>query len=49
MEIDKIKLYYTTDLRQNEESLVNSLTEFKLNPETNKYKAEQVELKLLEV
>ena len=49
VEIDKIKLYYTTDLRQNEESLVNSLTEFKLNPETNKYKAEKVELKLLDI
>ena len=49
IEFDKIKLYYTTDLRQNSESLMDSLTEFKLNPETNKYKAENVELKLLDV
>ena len=49
VELDKIKLYYTTDLRQNSESLMDSLTEFKLNPETNKYKAENVELKLLDV
>ena len=48
MEIDKIKLYYTTDLRQNNESLSESLTEFKLNEETNKYKAENIELKLLD-
>ena len=45
--IDKIKLYYTTDLKQNNESLADSLTEFKLNEKTNKYKAEIVELKLL--
>ena len=47
IEFKKIKLYYTTDLKQNSESLSNSLTEFKLNEETNKYKAENVELKLL--
>ena len=45
--IDKIKLYYTTDLYQNEENLSKSLTEFKLDEATNKYKAEKVELKLL--
>ena len=49
IEFDKIKLYYTTDLRQNNESLVDSLTEFKLNEETNKYKAENIELKLLDI
>ncbi|MCI9064121.1 MAG: hypothetical protein HFJ17_05925 [Clostridia bacterium] len=48
IEMNKIKLYYTTDLRQNDESLVNSLTEFKLNEKTNKYKAENIELKLLD-
>ncbi|WP_278683891.1 hypothetical protein, partial [Paraclostridium bifermentans] len=47
LQIDKIKLYYTTDLRQNEESLVKSLVEFKLNAETNKYKMENLELNLL--
>ena len=45
--IDKINLYYTTDLRQNEESLEKSLAEFKLDPSTNKYKMENVEIKLL--
>ena len=49
IEFSKIKLYYTTDLRQNSESLIDSLTEFKLNEETNKYKAENIELKLLDV
>ncbi len=45
--IDKINLYYTTDLRQNDEDLSKSLTEFKLDKETNKYKAENIEVKLL--
>ena len=48
LEIPKIKLYFTTDLRQNQESLSNSLIEFKLDEETNKYKMENVELKLLD-
>lgn len=48
LEIPELKLYYTTDLRQNEETLVNTLTEFVLDEQTNKYKAEQVKLKLLE-
>ncbi len=49
VEISSIKLYFTTDLRQNGESLSNTLLEFKLDPETNKYKVENVELKLLEM
>ena len=49
LEISSIKLYFTTDLRQNEESLTNTLIEFKLDPNTNKYKVENVELKLLEM
>lgn len=48
LEIPEIKLYFTTDLRQNEESLSNSLTEFILDEKTNKYKAETVNLKLLD-
>lgn len=48
LEIPEIKLYYTTDLKQNEESLVDTLTEFVLDKATNKYKAEKVKLKLLE-
>ena len=47
LEINEINLYYTTDLRQNEVSLVRSLAEFKLDPETNKYRMENVEIKLL--
>ena len=49
LEISAIKLYFTTDLRQNGESLSNTLLEFRIDPETNKYKMENVELKLLEM
>ena len=45
--IDKLNLYYTTDLRQNDSTLEHSLAEFKLDPVTNKYKMENVEIKLL--
>ena len=45
---EQIKLYFTTDLRQNEESLKETLIEFVLNKETNKYKAKIVELKILD-
>ena len=45
--IDKINLYYTTDLKQVGESLEKSLTEFVLDEKTNKYKANNLELKLL--
>ncbi len=48
IEINKINLLYTTDLKQNEESLSGSLTEFKLDEKTDKYKAHNVELKLLD-
>ena len=47
IKFDKIKLYYTTDLRQNDESLEGSLTEFVLDEKTNKYKAQNIDLKLL--
>ncbi len=45
VEISKIKLYFSTDLRQNEETLDKTLVEFKL--EEGKYKMENVEVKLL--
>ena len=45
VEIEKIKLYFSTDLRQNEETLDKTLVEFKL--EDGKYKMEDVEVKLL--
>lgn len=48
LEIPEIKFMYTTDLKQNEESLSGTLTEFVLDKETNKYKAEKVTLKLLD-
>ena len=48
LEISKMNLYFTTDLRQIKENLTKSLLEFKLDSETNKYKVENVELKLLE-
>ena len=45
VEIEKIKMYFTTDLRQNEETLDKTLVDFKL--EDGKYKMEDVEVKLL--
>ena len=48
LEISKIKLYFTTDLRQNQDSLSNTLVEFKLDESTNKYKMNEVELKILD-
>jgi len=47
VEISKIKLYFSTDLRQNKETLDKTLTEFKLDENTKKYKMEDVEVKLL--
>ena len=47
IEFTNINLYYTTDLKQVNDSLEKSLTEFKLDPETKKYKANNVEIKLL--
>ncbi len=48
LEIPGIKLYFTTDLRQNPDSLSESLVEFKISEETGKYKAQVVGLKILE-
>ena len=47
LEISNLKLYFTTDLKQNSESLENTLVEFKLDSSKNKYKMENVELKLI--
>ena len=47
VEIAQIKLYFSTDLRQNEETLAKTLVEFKQDAETKKYKMEDVEVKLL--
>ena len=45
VEIPQIKMLFTTDLRQNEDTLANTLVEFKLID--GKYKMENVELKLI--
>ncbi len=45
---EKIKLYYTTDLKQNDESLDESLFEFVTNEETGKYKMKNTKIKLLD-
>ena len=42
VEIPQIKLYFSTDLRQNEETLAKTLVEFKQDAETKKYKMEDV-------
>ncbi|MFR0822757.1 MAG: replication-relaxation family protein [Clostridia bacterium] len=47
VEIPQIKLYFSTDLRQNEETLAKTLVEFKIDETTKKYKMEDVEVKLL--
>lgn len=47
VEIQQIKLYFSTDLRQNEESLDKTLVEFKQDSETGKYKMENIQVKLL--
>lgn len=47
IEIKKIRLYFSTDLRQNEETLSKTLVEFKMDETTGKYKMENVEVKLL--
>ena len=47
LQIKKLKFYFTTDLRQNDESLTKSLIEFNIDEETKKYKMDEVEIKLL--
>ena len=47
VEISQIKLYFSTDLRQNEETLEKTLVEFKQDEETKKYKMLDVQVKLL--
>ncbi len=47
LEIPQIKLYFTTDLRQNNETLENTLIEFKIDETTQKYKMFNVEVKIL--
>ena len=49
LEISNLKLYFTTDLKQNSDTLDESLSTFILDKEVNKYKMESIELKLLEM
>ena len=48
VQINKIKLYYTTDLKQNDESLDESLVEFVKSEDTGKYKMKNTKIKLLD-
>ena len=48
LEISNAKIYFTTDLRQNNTSLSSSLTEFVMDEETGKYKIQELNLKILE-
>lgn len=48
LEISNMKIYFTTDLKQNNNSLTNTLTEFTLDEETGKYKIQELNLKILE-
>lgn len=47
VEISNVKIYFTTDLRQNNETLEKSLVEFKIDEKTGKYKMDEIEVKLL--
>lgn len=48
VQINKIKLYYTTDLKQNDESLDESLVEFVKSEDTGKFKMKNTKIKLLD-
>lgn len=45
IEIDKINFYFTSDLKQNSETLENTLTQFVIN--NNKYEMKNISLKIL--
>lgn len=47
VDTSKFKIYYTTDLKQNASSLDKSLMEFSFDEEEGKFKANNVEIKLL--
>ena len=48
LNMEKVKIYFTTDLKQNAGSLEKSLTEFAKNEETGKFVAKNVEFRILE-
>ena len=47
LDVSKFKIYYTTDLNQNASTLDKSLMEFFFDENTGKFKANNVEIKLL--
>ena len=47
IDTSKFKIYYTTDLKQNANTLNKSLLEFSKDETTGKFKANSVEIKLL--
>jgi hypothetical protein len=47
LESPKLNFYYTTDLKQNEETLTKSLVTFKMDETTHKYKLVSQEVRLL--
>lgn len=47
IDVSKFKIYYTTDLKQNASSLDKSLMEFTFDEANGKFKASNVEIKLL--
>ena len=47
LEIDKINLYFTTDLKQNSDTLEDTLVSIKLDPDTQKYQMVTEKIKLL--
>lgn len=47
VEPNKVKLYFSTDLRQNSDSMEKTLVEFKLDEKIQKYKLVEPEIKLL--
>lgn len=48
LEISKMKIFFTTDLKQNNPKLTNTLSEFVIDEETGKYKIKELNLKILE-
>ena len=48
LEINGLKLYFTTDLRQNSVNLTKSLIEFQIDDVTKKYKIVEIALKILD-
>ena len=44
---EKVKIYFTTDLKQNDTTLGKSFIEFVKDEENGKFKANNIEIKLL--